>query len=202
MAPWWWFLREPKHVAATVGILGVLMFLWFYDCVHHCGTIKSDLILLMHGTNMKISHTRSYTCRSYCTILITNGVLYNSLKNTLSWFWAIVQDAVKRGTLNSALLSTGASSVTVAELLPPVLRKIYYLNKVIFRRYVHSLKHMDEIISNSNTRDGLRSAAEIKAGCALPIRCGLASAYLLWVAGRRTELDLQVGWVQFSPSAA
>jgi hypothetical protein len=55
MAPWWWFLCEPKHVGATVGILIALIFLWFYNCVHHCGTIKSDLILLMHGTNMKIS---------------------------------------------------------------------------------------------------------------------------------------------------
>jgi hypothetical protein len=54
MAPWWWFLHEPKHVGATVGILIVLIFLWFYNCVHHCGKIKSALILLMHGTNMKI----------------------------------------------------------------------------------------------------------------------------------------------------
>jgi hypothetical protein len=54
MAPWWWFLREPKHVGATVGILIVLIFLWFYNCVHQCGIIKSALILLMHGTNMKI----------------------------------------------------------------------------------------------------------------------------------------------------
>jgi hypothetical protein len=53
MAPWWWFLRKPKHVGATVGILIVLIFLWFYDCVYHRGTIKSGLILLMHGTNMK-----------------------------------------------------------------------------------------------------------------------------------------------------
>jgi hypothetical protein len=43
MAPWWWFLREPKHVRATVGILIVLIFLWFYNCVHNCGTIKSAL---------------------------------------------------------------------------------------------------------------------------------------------------------------
>jgi hypothetical protein len=33
-APWWWFLREPKHVGVTVGILTVLIFLWFYNCVH------------------------------------------------------------------------------------------------------------------------------------------------------------------------
>jgi hypothetical protein len=52
MAPWWWFLREPKHVGATVGILIVLIFLWFHNCVHHCGKIKSALILLMHGANM------------------------------------------------------------------------------------------------------------------------------------------------------
>jgi hypothetical protein len=30
-----------------------LIFLWFYDCVHHCGTVKSALILLMHGTDRK-----------------------------------------------------------------------------------------------------------------------------------------------------
>jgi hypothetical protein len=40
MAPWWWFLREPKLVGATSEFLIVLIFLWFYDCVHHCGTIK------------------------------------------------------------------------------------------------------------------------------------------------------------------
>ena len=34
IAPWWWFLREPKHVGAIVGILIVLTFLWFYNCVH------------------------------------------------------------------------------------------------------------------------------------------------------------------------
>jgi hypothetical protein len=49
------FLREPKHVGATVGILIVLIFLCFYNCVHHCGTIKIALLLLMHGTNMKKS---------------------------------------------------------------------------------------------------------------------------------------------------
>jgi hypothetical protein len=54
MAPWWWFLCDPKHVGVTVGILIVLIFLWFCNCVHHCGTIKSALLLLMHGTNMKI----------------------------------------------------------------------------------------------------------------------------------------------------
>jgi hypothetical protein len=52
IAPWWWFLREPKHVGATVGILIVLIFLWFYICVRQVGRIKSALILLMHGTNM------------------------------------------------------------------------------------------------------------------------------------------------------
>ena len=34
ISPWWWFLREPKHVGATLGILIVLIFLWFYNCVH------------------------------------------------------------------------------------------------------------------------------------------------------------------------
>jgi hypothetical protein len=40
-APWWLFLHEPKHVGATIGILIVLIFLWFYNCVHHCGKINS-----------------------------------------------------------------------------------------------------------------------------------------------------------------
>jgi hypothetical protein len=44
MAPWWRFLCEPKHVGATVGVLIVLIFLWFYNCVHHCGKINSALI--------------------------------------------------------------------------------------------------------------------------------------------------------------
>jgi hypothetical protein len=34
IAPWRWFLREPKHVGAIVGILIVLIFLWFNNCVH------------------------------------------------------------------------------------------------------------------------------------------------------------------------
>jgi hypothetical protein len=46
MAPWLWFLREPKHVGATVVILIVLIFLWFCNCMHHCGTIKSALVYL------------------------------------------------------------------------------------------------------------------------------------------------------------
>jgi hypothetical protein len=40
IAPWWLFLREPKHVGATVGILIVLIFLWFYICVRQVGRIK------------------------------------------------------------------------------------------------------------------------------------------------------------------
>jgi hypothetical protein len=40
MAPWWWFLCEPKHVGVNVGILIVLIFLLFYNCVHHCGKKK------------------------------------------------------------------------------------------------------------------------------------------------------------------
>jgi hypothetical protein len=43
IAPWWWFLREPKHVGAMVGILIVLIFLWFYNCVHQFGKIKKCL---------------------------------------------------------------------------------------------------------------------------------------------------------------
>ena len=38
IAPWLWFLREPNHVEAIVGILIVLIFLWFYNCVHQFGT--------------------------------------------------------------------------------------------------------------------------------------------------------------------
>ena len=34
LAPWWWFLHELKHDGANVGILIVLTFLWFYNCVH------------------------------------------------------------------------------------------------------------------------------------------------------------------------
>jgi hypothetical protein len=34
ISPWWWFLREPKRVGAIVGILIVLIFLWFYNCVY------------------------------------------------------------------------------------------------------------------------------------------------------------------------
>jgi hypothetical protein len=34
IAPWWLFLREPKHVGAIVGILIVLTFLWLYNCMH------------------------------------------------------------------------------------------------------------------------------------------------------------------------
>ena len=62
IVPWWWFLRETKHVGATVGILIVLIVLWFYICVHHVGTIKSALILLMHGANMKIRDIRVSMC--------------------------------------------------------------------------------------------------------------------------------------------
>ena len=41
---WWWFLLEPKHVGATVGILVVLIFLWICICVRHVGIMKSALI--------------------------------------------------------------------------------------------------------------------------------------------------------------
>jgi hypothetical protein len=39
---------EGKRVGATVGILIVLIFLWFYNCVHHCRMIKCALILDTH----------------------------------------------------------------------------------------------------------------------------------------------------------
>jgi len=34
IAPWWWFLREPKHVGVNVKVLSVLTFLRFYISVH------------------------------------------------------------------------------------------------------------------------------------------------------------------------
>ena len=71
IAPWWWFLLEPKHVGATVGILIVLIFLWFYIRVRHVGTIRSALILLMHGTNMKTVHAIQLTA----SLLNTKSVL-------------------------------------------------------------------------------------------------------------------------------
>ena len=40
IAPWRWFLHEPKLVGAMVGILIVLIFLWFYNWVHQFGIIK------------------------------------------------------------------------------------------------------------------------------------------------------------------
>jgi len=33
-APWWWFMREPKHVGACVIILYRFNILWFYNSVH------------------------------------------------------------------------------------------------------------------------------------------------------------------------
>jgi hypothetical protein len=40
-APWWWFLREPKHVGANVTVLSVLTFLRFYNSVHQLEQKKS-----------------------------------------------------------------------------------------------------------------------------------------------------------------
>jgi len=34
IAPWWWFLREPKHVGVNVTVLSVLTFLRFYISVY------------------------------------------------------------------------------------------------------------------------------------------------------------------------
>ena len=42
-APWRWFLREPKHVGAIFGILIVLIFLRFYNCLHQFGVTNSVL---------------------------------------------------------------------------------------------------------------------------------------------------------------
>jgi hypothetical protein len=70
IAPWWWFLREPKHVGATVGILIVLIFLWFYICVRQVGRIRRALILLMHGTNMKIDMWHCWGISNYSQTLL------------------------------------------------------------------------------------------------------------------------------------
>jgi len=43
IAPWRWLLRKPKHVGAIVEILIVLIFPWFYNCVHQFGIIKKCL---------------------------------------------------------------------------------------------------------------------------------------------------------------
>jgi CBS domain containing-hemolysin-like protein len=72
IAPWWWFLREPKHAGATVGILIVLIFLWFYICVRQAGRIKSALILLMHGTNMKNICPAPENSSNLSTVLTNN----------------------------------------------------------------------------------------------------------------------------------
>ena len=53
MAPWWWFLREPKHVGAA--FICLMCFnnptIYIIECISW--TIKY-LILLMHGATMKI----------------------------------------------------------------------------------------------------------------------------------------------------
>jgi hypothetical protein len=54
MAPWWWFLREPKHVGATVGIFNRFNIPVILSLCASLWDNKSALILLMHGTNMKI----------------------------------------------------------------------------------------------------------------------------------------------------
>jgi hypothetical protein len=73
MAPWWWFLREPKHVGVTVGILIVLIFLWFYNCVHHCGGIKGAWILLLHGANMILLILLLHGTNMILLILLLHG---------------------------------------------------------------------------------------------------------------------------------
>ena len=55
IAPWRWFLREPKHVGAIVGILIVLIFLRFYNCVHQFGVIKKDFFLFTPPMKMEQS---------------------------------------------------------------------------------------------------------------------------------------------------
>jgi hypothetical protein len=56
IAPWWWFLREPKHVGAIVGILIVFNIPMILQLFATPGIINSVLILLMHGSNMKTAH--------------------------------------------------------------------------------------------------------------------------------------------------
>jgi len=34
IAPWWWLLREPKHVGVNATVLSVVTFLRFYTSVH------------------------------------------------------------------------------------------------------------------------------------------------------------------------
>jgi hypothetical protein len=49
--PWWWFLREPKHV----GVFIVTLILFRVDAtsnVHQLDFYKRILILKMHGTNI------------------------------------------------------------------------------------------------------------------------------------------------------
>jgi prolyl-tRNA editing enzyme YbaK/EbsC (Cys-tRNA(Pro) deacylase) len=75
MAPWWWFLREPKRVGATVGILIVLIFPWFYNCVHHCGTVKSALLYLVFV--FRVVCCQAVTLTSYQLHRLRNTILIN-----------------------------------------------------------------------------------------------------------------------------
>jgi hypothetical protein len=66
MTPWWWFLREPKHVGMTVGIFNcfnILVILWLCASLWK---IRSVLILLMHGTNMKIINAQQARICKIC----------------------------------------------------------------------------------------------------------------------------------------
>jgi hypothetical protein len=50
MAPWWWFLREPKHVGATVGIFNcsnIPVILWL------CASVWNNKSALMHKSNLQ-----------------------------------------------------------------------------------------------------------------------------------------------------
>jgi hypothetical protein len=79
MAPWWWFLRELKHVGATIGVLIVLIFLWFYNCVHHCGKINSAL---KRNLCLKISYFKAPEHQSCTRHKIARSMKY--MKNMLS----------------------------------------------------------------------------------------------------------------------
>ena len=60
MAPWWWFLREPKHVGTAFIFLMCVNnpTIYIIECISW--TMKY-LILLMHGATMKIPSTSLLT---------------------------------------------------------------------------------------------------------------------------------------------
>jgi hypothetical protein len=155
MAPWWWFLREPKHVGAIIRILIVLISLWLYNCVHHCGIIKSALILLMHGTNMKITFLSVWyvACWAYPQIwgtlrVLTFDMLY-TYSSTLNYF----QSLTSVNLLNDfhiVLLNTSTKGCFVQYSLSHhdnILKPAAY---VILRSYLTSL--LLSVVTNKVTQ--------------------------------------------------